>query len=312
MSLGLHREHRGSSATLQNSPSSLVHVASQVNEPSEQDVADKPWKYVGYRGYSEFKSSDDDLLVFRRFSVLNTRILLSLQDKVCALEQELMETDMRYAAKDADDFHNGTFREDLPDRRELLEEIANTLAQYNALVLQQSAIRKYPTAPRRDIKNLNNWHYNHGDRAIAAEEREYTKKDNDLISIVEKDKTPLRRLVDGSQRLRTLPIWRQFSGSNASSYANSDRNVIYYSDKRIDNFASITIAVTGIAMLLTPIWILQALHCPTTKLVVITIFILVFLFTLSYAMVTKPFEALGATAAYAAVLMVFMQVGEAS
>lgn len=72
----------------------------------------------------------------------------------------------------------------------------------------------------------------------------------------------------------------------------------YYSDKRINNFTSMTIVFIGIAMLLTPIWIPQALHSATPKLIVITIFILAFLVTLSYAMVTKPFEALGSTAAW--------------
>ncbi|KAK8121796.1 phytase [Apiospora sp. TS-2023a] len=291
-------------------PSSSVAQA-QSCEPNEQDIRTKPWKYVGYRGYSEFIASDDDLLVFRRFSVLNARVLLSLQDKVCELEKELLELDKAYSGKNTDDFNNGTFREDLPDRAELLEVIAIALPRYNDLVLQQSALRKYPTAPRRDIKNIANWHYNHGDQAIANEERQYIQHTSDLISITEKDKTPLRQFIDSSRWLRTLPIWRQLSrsGDNTTPQHDSDGDVSYYSDKRINKFTSLAIVLIGIAMLLTPIWILQALQSPTAKLVVITVFILVFLITLSYAMVTKPFEALGAAAAYAAVLMVFLQVG---
>lgn len=51
-------------------------------------------------------------------------------------------------------------------------------------------------------------------------------------------------------------------------------------------------------MLITPIWILQALTELKPKLAVITGFIFIFLLVLSLAMVAKPFEALGATAAY--------------
>ena len=159
-------------------------------------------------------------------------------------------------------------------------------------------MRKHHTAPERDIKNINRWHYNHGDQAIASEERNYLEQKDDLISITEKDKTPLRQFIDKFRRLRTLRIWQQpNSDSIASPPCDRDQDVSYYSDKRIDTFTSLTIVLIGIAMLLTPIWILQALQAPTTKLVVITIFILAFLITLSYAMVTKPFEALGATAA---------------
>ncbi|KAH9224690.1 hypothetical protein DL95DRAFT_254615, partial [Leptodontidium sp. 2 PMI_412] len=45
------------------------------------------------------------------------------------------------------------------------------------------------------------------------------------------------------------------------------------------------------------------------KLAVITVFVVVFLGLVSYATVAKPFETLAATAAYSAVLMVFLQLG---
>ncbi|KAI0902956.1 hypothetical protein F4823DRAFT_569169 [Ustulina deusta] len=76
----------------------------------------------------------------------------------------------------------------------------------------------------------------------------------------------------------------------------------------MDSFASAVIVFVGASILVTPIWILQAIETLKTKLAVITAFVLVFLLILSFAMVSKPFEALGATAAYAAVLMVFIQV----
>jgi hypothetical protein len=49
-------------------------------------------------------------------------------------------------------------------------------------------------------------------------------------------------------------------------------------------------------MLVTPIWVLNSLEL-RSRLVVITVFIVVFLLVMSFAMVAKPFEALGATAA---------------
>lgn len=50
-------------------------------------------------------------------------------------------------------------------------------------------------------------------------------------------------------------------------------------------------------MLLTPMWILQALHNDNAKLAVITAFVVVFLGLVAYATVAKPFETLAATAA---------------
>ena len=57
------------------------------------------------------------------------------------------------------------------------------------------------------------------------------------------------------------------------------------------------VAIGGVVMLISPIWILQALTPQKAKLAVITAFEFVFLLVLSLAMEARPFEALGATAA---------------
>lgn len=96
----------------------------------------------------------------------------------------------------------------------------------------------------------------------------------------------------------------------------------------MDTFASAVIVFIGASILITPIWILQAIEDVRMKLAVITAFVLTCLLLLSFAMASKPFEALGVAAAYvlqnyhyltlmsngsciryAAVLMVFIQVG---
>ncbi|TDZ15183.1 hypothetical protein Cob_v012011 [Colletotrichum orbiculare MAFF 240422] len=166
---------------------SAQHVPNaSVEKPTEDEVHRKPWKHIGYKGYSEFVSSEDDFFLLRRFDTLNTRVALALQDEVSQLEEELGEFDQATSHVSGPDFNNGK------------------LGSYNELLLQQTSLRKYPKAPNRNIRS---------------------------------------GMVD----------------------------------------------LKG-------------------KLAVITCFIFVFLLVLSLAMVAKPFEALGATAAYAAVLMVFLQV----
>ena len=161
-------------------------------------------------------------------------------------------------------------------------------------MLQQSEVKKFPKAPHRDIRSIRNWHYNHSCMAISADEQKYLEQDDDLFCLVRKDKTPLRRMIDSSHRLRTMSLWRHKSDDVPTYDAGS---VFLYSDQRIDGLASAIIIAIGITMLITPIWVLQAMDSPAKKLVVITMFVLAFLLTLSFAMVAKPFEALGATAA---------------
>ncbi|ETS82154.1 hypothetical protein PFICI_07156 [Pestalotiopsis fici W106-1] len=265
-------------------------------EPTDLEVQRKPWKYVGYRRYANFLASDDDLFVLRRFKDLNIRVALLMQDKLTELEEELNELDEAYSQRSAVDIHNGTFRNDAEDREELLEKISQGIFRYNQVLLQQSALQKYPQASNRDVKNIRNWHENHGFEAIARCEQNYLSLDNDLVSVSHKTKTPLRRVIDGSFRLRTLSFWKD-KKREPSLPLYDDKYISYYSDKRIDGFVSGFIVCVGLLMLIAPIWILQSLQTLPMKLAVITIFIVAFLLIMSFAMVAKPFEALGATAA---------------
>ncbi|KAJ4185387.1 hypothetical protein NW755_008383 [Fusarium falciforme] len=297
---------RASSETQQNSTTQTTARIAVETPPSEEEIHLKPWKFIGYKGYAEFISSDDDWFILRRFGALNVRVALALQDEVSVLEEELKKLDATYSQRGSPDRHNGRLRGDVEERRALIELLSDKLYKYNAFVLQQSKLRRYPEAPYRDIRSIRNWHHNHDYVAIAQEEQDYLEHDKDLICMVQKDKTPLRRLIDSSLAVRTLSIWKH----KDKAVPNYDaEHVFYYSDSRMDRFASAMIAAVGVVMLITPIWVLQAMNGLRAKLVVITVFVLIFLLVLSFAMASKPFEALGATAAYAAVLMVFTQLG---
>ncbi|TDZ67894.1 hypothetical protein CTRI78_v002716 [Colletotrichum trifolii] len=196
---------------------SAQHVPNaSVEKPTEDEVHRKPWKHIGYKGYSEFVSSEDDFFLLRRFDTLNTRVALALQDEVSQLEEELGEFD---------------------------QATSHMNSCYNRL--------RFENTPKHQT----------GTSGVENETPGYDAEE-----------------------------------------------VSHYSDKRIDAFASAVIISVGVAMLITPIWVLEGMVDLKGKLAVITCFIFVFLLVLSLAMVAKPFEALGATAAYAAVLMVFLQV----
>ncbi|CAJ0548693.1 Ff.00g023060.m01.CDS01 [Fusarium sp. VM40] len=287
------------------SSSHIVYTRGSSGEPSAEDLQRKPWKFIGYRGYTSFIASDHDFHIFRRFKELNVRTALLLQDGISCLEEQLAQMDDTHSKKTAQDVHNGSFRKDaVEDRMLALELISEKLYRYNKFMLQQSALNQFSDAPRRDVRSIRNWHYNHGSAAILNEEQKYLDQD-DLFCVLQKDKTPLRRMIDKSYRLRTMDLWRR--PDTVPDYDAS--HVSYYSDKRIDHFASGVIIAIGTCLLIIPLWILQALNTLKIKLAVITVFIFVFLLILSISMASKPFEALAATAAYAAILMVFIQLG---
>ncbi len=61
------------------------------------------------------------------------------------------------------------------------------------------------------ISNVKNWFYNACENVIQRKEREFVKKDGDLIPVVPKIKTPLRRFID---KFNILRLWAPLRDRN--------------------------------------------------------------------------------------------------
>ena len=288
------------------SPNPALHIPDEL---TPVQIKRKRWKYLGYKEYTKFIGSDADFLIVRRFSTLNARVLLSLQDQLSVLEEDLDVLDTNYSRKSASDVHNGSFRQDQEDREELISEILGKLKEYSEFaaqihsnsstdettddfVLQLSELAKQPPAPARNVRSLKRWFHNN-DEAIHTDERKYIDNKRDLWALVPREKTPLRRLLERSGRFRTFALWRQPEEERPIH----DKYITYTSDKRIDRFVTIIIVAVGTIMLVAPLWILSVINPTKVKLGIITGFIALFLGLMTAATNARPFETLGATAA---------------
>jgi hypothetical protein len=99
---------------------------------TKEEIEKKPWKYIGYRGYADFIASENDFYILRRFASLNSRVALSLQDQISVLEEQLDDLDKHCSRRDAEDLHNGSFRDDRKERTALVEVIYEKLTKYSA------------------------------------------------------------------------------------------------------------------------------------------------------------------------------------
>ncbi|RYP01377.1 hypothetical protein DL766_004452 [Monosporascus sp. MC13-8B] len=107
------------------------HRDIELDVLTQNDLDRKAWKYIGYKGFSQFVSSDDDFIALRRFDRLHSRVLLTLQDHVAQLEESLDSLDNSLSGKRAEDIDNGTVRHDQSEsRRELLKRIVIALKEY--------------------------------------------------------------------------------------------------------------------------------------------------------------------------------------
>lgn len=103
---------------------------------STEDIRLKPWKYLGYEAYSSFVSSHDDFFIFRRFSALTSRVILSIQDEISELEERRTELEKELRQPNGVEVHNGTFRGDRDtqnERSSLVLQIRRKLKEYRTL-----------------------------------------------------------------------------------------------------------------------------------------------------------------------------------
>ena len=99
------------------------------SKASQKDLEEKPWRYIGYEGFSEWSASDNDFFIVRRFDNIASRVILLLQWDLTQLEEELKKLDSYYS-EDAGDVNNGSFKFDPDERQLLLRKIKGKLKEY--------------------------------------------------------------------------------------------------------------------------------------------------------------------------------------
>lgn len=300
----------------------LEPYQTQTPPVTEQYKLDRAWKYEGYGSFSRWMASDDDFFVFRRFDTLNARTILWIQDRITRKEERLRMIQKGIEdAPEALGYRNDSFRYDIvacKERDVLMGELSHLLHQYSqhypdlrlsqlmfvdTYVQAYSEVRSRPRAEDRQVSNVRN-RLQRG--AVAKEEATFIDERGDLITIGHRDRPPLARLLEFCLRqaacFRAKPILGLHVLGPATTYTD---------DERFEIVTNVCIVFVGLLMLLVPPWWLLKINSDYVRLGVITGFVFIFILLMSLSVVNRPFEVVAYTAAYAAVLMVFMQVSPA-
>lgn len=267
-------------------------------------------------------ASEDDFFLFRRFGDLNSRTILWMQDRITRLEADVKRLDESVEKSPLENkLRNDSFRWDeqwLKPRHALMAELSQLLHHYSLcfcfpmissatnrtdqFIDAYAKVRARPRADKRLIANVRNW-LDRG--AVAAEESSFIDHTDDLTSIHHRTRPPLGRWLESFQQLHRIRLFRAKHENESLEKASG---TIISSNSRFDFITNTSIILGGLVMLLAPLWWLEYIHNSEKKLAVMTGFICLFVGLMSTATVNRPGEVVAATAAYAAVLMVFMQV----
>lgn len=122
--------------------SSASFVLDVSLEPTKEELEKKPWKFIGYRGFSMWMASDDDFFAVRRFDNLAARVILLLQWDISKLESRLADIDSDRRHGFGVDLNNGSFECDDDDRQECIRSIHGKLKEYCEYIL---LLASFPT-----------------------------------------------------------------------------------------------------------------------------------------------------------------------
>ncbi|KAF4827495.1 hypothetical protein CGCTS75_v008071 [Colletotrichum tropicale] len=259
---------------------------------SQNDLDEKPWKYVGYKDFVDFSALADDYFAVRRFDQLHNRTLLALQDRLTDLEERLNSLDGRLSERQSPDVDNGTFRKDQPERKKLLDQIHDALIRYDSLVCQYLQLRAAQDAPPIVVRNMRRWLANMNE-PIESEEVKFLEQ-RDLISMVGHKKSTAQRFLEKNIELPFIG-WLS-KQMNPSKKRTAHDLAIHFDAGKLRVLHRVGIYVVALVMLVGPLWLLAALEEEWHKLISISLLLLVFLTVMNWGIVARPFEVLAATA----------------
>jgi len=266
------------------------------------------WQYHGYPALSKWMASSNDFFLLRRFSPLQVRCLLHLQNQIAVKGRQLDEWDKFAVCQEPEKGSSGWIDDDpetLPGnpRPRILRELLPMLKEYNELVASFSKLKQMQTATPRQTRNIANWFKSYGEDAIDPEEQHYKDHQGDLVTMISRPQYPLIALLHRSRIIR-----RMFKLKIRSDRIASD-STTYTSTRGLEVLAAMLSLTVGLSMTFASIWWLNFVDDKVYRLAIITASGAVMSLITWVAAGNRPFEILATFAAYMAVLMIYQQIG---
>ncbi|KAI6849100.1 hypothetical protein KC332_g5927 [Hortaea werneckii] len=266
------------------------------------------WQYQGYQSLTKWMASSNDFFILRRFSPLQVRCLLYLQNEIAKRDQLIESWDI-YAQKQPYGTlkgNSGSLSYDpYPERLTLIQQALPLIQQYNDLINSFTLLKEKQTASAHQRLNIANWFLWHP-HAIDEEEQHFKGHKGDQFAILPKRRSPLVTLMRRSHWIR-----RVFSLRPRDDRIDDPSNN-YTSGTGVEVFATILILFVGLGMTFGSIWWLNFVNDNVHRLATITASATLFTTWAWLAAGNRPFEILAAFAAYMAVLMIYRQLASGS
>ncbi|KIM92788.1 hypothetical protein OIDMADRAFT_139048 [Oidiodendron maius Zn] len=273
----------------------------------------------GYPKLAEHMGSTPEVSIFRRFETLNRQNLLYLQAELTALEKELRNLEAESATCDAADPRSQYSRDwewmNITDEKsnmnpqwQLFLRIRAILKEYNETLLQQAAISSFPKIEAYNLDYLQKWlsHPSCGNFPLIGSDHTVWKDTppRDLLALsICPSSDPFTRWAINS----FMPGYHRFIGHHfRKPHPGSQSEYIEYNSRKIARAASLISTILAAVMLIAPVVILYEISSMRARLGIIAGFTVVFSLCMAGLTNAKRGDIFAATAAFAAVQVVFI------
>ncbi|KLP06711.1 uncharacterized protein LW94_13349 [Fusarium fujikuroi] len=266
-----------------------------MSSPSFQDNPPKIDEFPrGYPSLSAFLSGDREFTMFRSFTRLHARVLLHKQDELAELEQRLDQLDQKDSKVDSYRLLTNRHSSGDTERRALLSEIEGKLNDF-----------KRPEPEESQIKSVRNWV--DGKRPVVYSETTFLNDWSDLKRARHTvEKGGLENLLASYSSWPSLRGIYEFFSLLDTSARSDDPKVKLIKASRLVAVSRALTTVLAVTTLVVPIGVLYSVHPVPMRLCIIAAFTCIFSSALCWLTSSRNYEIFSATAAYCAVMVVFV------
>ncbi|MCJ1351954.1 MAG: hypothetical protein MMC33_001938 [Icmadophila ericetorum] len=282
-----------------------------VREKSNLDKCPK-----GYPNTAGFMSSDPNFGQYRGFNYLHSRVLLHLQNSLAVLERELDRKDgvdagkicLQSIAKDKQQDKSKRSREII------LTDIRKRLVEYDEILAKARELVSFQKPSNRDYNSVINWFSNV--EPLVEKEQAFIRHREDLLTInTGREWCGFDGMIE--KMLKKCDCWliRRLFLTEELRKKTQASEIHYFDKKRVEKLVGIIITAIIFVLLILPVIGMYKLtevgdaanpQSTFTAIGVLVVFTLLFSAAMSLLTKAQRHELFAASAAYCAVLVVFI------
>ncbi|KAF2260732.1 hypothetical protein CC78DRAFT_571032 [Lojkania enalia] len=302
----------------EGTPPPRLAVNQEISHTTTMPLQDYP---RGYPLQAAFQSSESSFSIYRAFNYLHSRVILQLQDELRCLEEDLADLDQsdheiegtraRVTSR-ASDLKQAKRSNQSSEREGLLSKIREKLLQYDEILASARKLNAFQRPSNRDYRSLRSWFFNEKPLSYEPEEK-FIKLREDLITLrLGREWAGFDGLIEtGILKLRCQWLQNIFATKELREKTNS-KYLSYYSPCRIEKLVGLIITFIIFILLVLPVVAMYKLTSIADRnsifdaIGILVVFTLLFSAAMSLLTKAKRHELFAASAAYCAVLVVFI------